>query len=545
MMARAKGRPLSRSGMVLGKALGRAPVLALVAALLLPLRFADAEEITLQMTGSQVVFKGNLLGFDENSYTVALENLGTLRLARDRFECVEGACPGGAPSQVAALTSGPDFGIHGSNTIGAQLMPALIEGYAETIGAKVVKRVGEDPEEVQIELLASDGKKLSIVDLRSHGSGTSFPSLARGEAQIGMSSRPIKDKELTFMDLAGFLGMSAPGREHILALDGLLVIVSPDNPLGSISGADLAKVFAGEISDWAQLGLAPGGINLYARDNKSGTYDTFNSLVLKPAKRKISPQARRFESNAELSDAVASDPLGIGFTGIAYQRNAKTLAIASGCGIVQKPSTFGVKTEEYPLSRRLFLYTTPNLTAPHGKQLLEFALSEEAQDIIVDVGFIDQTADRLPFSQQGDRLAAALGAASESFNVDLMRVATAELSNAERLSTTFRFRSGSSELDNKALQDVRRLARLIERNATRGRQFLLVGFADSAGPFEDNRQLSLSRARTVRSALQAVSGRGLSQGELQILGFSEIMPVACNDSGRGRALNRRVEVWLR
>ena len=85
----------------------------------------------------------------------------------------------------------------------------------------------------------------------------------------------------------------------------------------------------------------------------------------------------------------------------------------------------------------------------------------------------------------------------------------------------------------------------MERSATRGRQFLLVGFADSYGPFEENRRLSLARARTVRSALQAVSGRDLSQGELQVAGFSEIMPVACNDTDRGRSLNRRVEVWLR
>ncbi len=538
MMARAIGRPLSRSGMILGTAL------VLGAALLLQAR-AAADEVTLQMTGSQVVFTGELLGFDENSYTVALENLGTLRLARNKFDCVGGACPGAAPAQVAALSAGPDFGIHGSNTIGARLMPALIEGYAETIGAKVVKRVGDNPEEIRMELFASDGKKLSVVDLRSHGSGTSFPALARGEAQIGMSSRPIKEKELTFMDLAGFLGMSAPGREHILALDGLLVIVAPANPLTSIASADLARVFAGEITDWAELGLAPGRINLYARDDKSGTYDTFNSLVLKPARRKISGEARRFESNAELSDAVAGDPLGIGFTGIAYQRNAKSLAIASGCGIVQKPSTFAVKTEEYPLSRRLFLYTTPNLAAPYGKQLLEYALSEDAQDIIVDVGFIDQTADRLPFSQQGDRLAAALGATSDSFNMEMMRNATSSLSTAERLSTTFRFRSGSSELDNKALQDIGRLARLMDRETARGRQVLLVGFADSAGPFDENQRLSLARARTVRSALQAVSGQDLSRRQLQVLGFSEIMPVACNNSERGRALNRRVEVWLR
>ena len=525
-------RPLVYAAVLAGLALLAAPP-------------AQAEQVTLSMTGSDLVFSGELVGYDEDSYTIKLQQLGTLRLARNRFTCVQGACPGAAPPKLAALNSGPDFGIHGSNTIGAQLMPALIEGYAEAIGANAIKRVGDQAEEVEFELLSGDGQKLAKVDLRSHGSGTSFPSLARGDAQIGMSSRPIKEQEETFMEMAGYLAMRAPGKEHVVALDGLLAIVSPQNPLASISIDDLAKVFAGEISDWSDLGLPPGPINVYARDDKSGTYDTFNSLVLKPAKRKISPEAKRFESNADLSDEVAADPQGIGFTGIAYQRNSKVLAISSSCGIEQSPSVFSVKTEEYPLSRRLYLYSTRSLTAPHGQRLLAFALSDEAQDIVVDVGFIDQSIDRLAFAAQGDRIARALDRDAGDFDLGLMRQATSELSKAERLSTTLRFNFGSAELDNKAQQDIARLAGQLDRAAYRQRQFLLVGFADSVGPPEKNRTLSLARARQVQAALQIAAGRQLPESKVLPLGYGELMPVACNDSSRGRAMNRRVEVWVR
>ena len=521
--------------------------MALCAASLLAMASsAAAEEVTLSMIGTGEILRGELVGFDADSYTVTSAQFGTLRLARSKFNCIRGACPAAtSPPKIAALNVGPNFGIHGSNTIGAQLMPALLEAYAESIGAKAIKRVGKEAEEVEYELQGSDGRSLAKVDLQSHGSGTSFPALARGDAQIGMASRPIKDKEQTFMDLAGYLGMRAPGKEHVVALDGLLAIVSPQNPLSSISIEDMAKVFAGEITDWSQLGQSPGPINVYARDDKSGTYDTFNSLVLKPNKRKISGQAKRFESNADLSDQVAGDPRGIGFTGIAYRRNAKVLSISSPCGIEKSPSVFSVKTEEYPLSRRLFLYTTDSLIAPHGRKLLQFALSDDAQDVVVDVGFIDQSIDRLSFAAQGDRLAKALDVDPGDFDLALMRTATSELSKGERLSTTFRFNFGSSELDNKALQDIGRLANLLKRAAYRDSQFLLVGFADSVGAFDKNRSLSLTRALKVQAALQISAGRDLPENKVVPLGLGELMPVACNETESGRALNRRVEVWIR
>jgi hypothetical protein len=122
-----------------------------------------------------------------------------------------------------------------------------------------------------------------------------------------------------------------------------------------VSLQQLQGIFSGALSDWSQVGGKPGKINVYARDSKSGTFDTFKTLVLDPGKQKVTGSAQGFESSEELSDSVTNDPSGIGFVGFAYLRNAKAISLVNECGMSFKPTTFNVKTEEYPLSRRPFV----------------------------------------------------------------------------------------------------------------------------------------------------------------------------------------------
>jgi phosphate transport system substrate-binding protein len=112
--------------------------------------------------------------------------------------------------------------VQGSNTIGAALMPALVEAYAGSQNLRVEKRVGATPEEIGLGLLDGTGQKAVAIDLRSQGSGTAFPALAKGTAEIGASSRPIKREEEKMLVDAGFLVDA-----HVLALDDILVLVRP------------------------------------------------------------------------------------------------------------------------------------------------------------------------------------------------------------------------------------------------------------------------------------------------------------------------------
>ena len=359
-----------------------------------------------------------------------------------------------------------------------------------------------------------------------------------------MSSRPIKDKEVTKLRDIGFGNMRAAGHEHIIGLDGLLVLVAPDNPAVSLSIENIAKIFSGQITDWGDVGLPAGKINVYAPGPDSGTGDTFKSLILKPRDVKLVETAKTTHDHALQSDWVARDPYGIGVVGIAYQRNAKPLNIETSCGLISQPSIFSMKTEEYPLSRRLYLYTPGQPRKSLARELLSFVLSPAAQPVVTGASFIDQAPEALQFSEQRARIAYALNAPADDFDLSLMRDLIATVTPAERLTATFRFDTASFRLDNKSQRDIERLAGLAKSPEWAGRTYMLLGFADNIGGFDRNKELSQSRANAVKDALVKAAGDEALAARIETKGYSELAPVACNTTVEGRTFNRRVEVWV-
>ncbi|HEY7550828.1 MAG TPA: substrate-binding domain-containing protein [Hyphomicrobiaceae bacterium] len=517
---------------------------------------SDAPEVTLRMKGGAFELRGRLKAFEGGRYIIDNKVFGTMTLDAANMECIGVGCPGRPPAVAAAPpATGPAsrgaaalskvIGIHGSTAIGWDLAPALIRAYAERLGGTASTLTGANPLEELYKVLGANGREVALFDLKRYGTPTAFAALADGSAQIGMASRPINDEEATRLIRAGTPNIRSPQQEHVLGLDGLVVIVAQDNPAVSLSIDNIAKIFAGEITDWQQVGLPPGAINVYSANRKSGTYVTFDALVLQPHKLALTPSTRFLLSTAEVSDAVAADLNGIGVTSFAYVRGAKGLNVESSCGLITRPSVFTVKTEEYPLTRRLYLYTTARPASPHVKGFIDFALSKEAQHVIADAQFVDQTPDSLGFDDQGGRIAYALNAPNEDFDIAQMRQLIADMNGARRLSITFRFRSGSIELDTKARADIDRLVTLAATPDLRGKRLLLLGFADAVGPYAANAALALRRATAVRDTLVA-AGKGSVDPSLVVQkGYSELAPVACNDQLEGRNLNRRVEVWVR
>ena len=125
------------------------------------------------------------------------------------------------------------------------------------------------------------------------------------------------------------------------------------------------------------------------------------------------------------------------------------------------------------------------------------------------------------------------------------RLFRAERQSARRLSTTFRFASGSSRLDAKALHDVQRLVAFARAPGQRGKTLVFAGFTDAAGSPAVNAALAARRALQVRSAVLAAARGPVPFVATQVRGFGAVAPVACNSEGADKLLNRRVEVWLR
>ena len=439
------------------------------------------------------------------------------------------------------------FGVHGSNTIGSSLMPALIGRFAEQMLA-MQNAMGSihvqpgAPNEQTIELHDGKGDLRAVIDFKSHGSGTAFKDLEAKTIVIAMSSRSITPEEVTKLNAAYQTNMLAPANEHILALDGLAVIVNRANPINALSIDEIGRIFAGEMTNWSQLGGPNATPKLHARDDVSGTFDTFKELVLKG--KPISTAAKRYESSDDLSAQVSEDPNAIGFIGLPYVGKNKALQVRQDCGLVFKATKFNIQTETYPLSRRLFLYTLGTPTDPMANILLQFALSDAAQPTVTDTGFVDQAIALQDAGEQADWL----NEVQQTTGGDLIAAGKRELDwllsngrSLRRSSLQLRFAFASASLDNKALADVQRLARYLKRPENSSKRWVLVGFADGVGSYEQNRSLSLARARAVADGLRR---EGIAATDRELYAASKMAPVDCNDSEAGRRQNRRVEVWL-
>ncbi|MEO2279857.1 phosphate ABC transporter substrate-binding/OmpA family protein [Pseudoalteromonas pernae] len=411
------------------------------------------------------------------------------------------------------------FRIHGSNTIGEKLAPALLEGYLREQGAEDFQwQQGNVVVERELHYQLND--KPYYIELHAHGSSTGFADILSANADVAMASRKVKEKEVTNLK-PQFGDFSQVGNEHIIGLDGLAVIVNQNNPISHLTTQQLADVFSGKISNWRDLGGSSAPINIYARDAKSGTWDTFKNLVLKKHNASLSDAAQRFESSSELSQLVSQDEFGIGFIGLNYIVHNKAIAVSEGQQTAPiYPTRFTIGTEDYALSRRLYLYT-PTTADMFVKNFAHYAISFSGQEIVADTGLISQnihveqvkapnTAPAL-YKQYADQ--------------------------GERLSLTFRFQYGSGQLDNKGKRDLQRLLAYLEEYPQK--RVVLMGFSDNSGDNNKNQSLSTQRALSVATELNA---RGIPVFDTQ--GFGEVLPVANNDSEQGRERNRRVEVWV-
>jgi phosphate transport system substrate-binding protein len=429
--------------------------------------------------------------------------------------------------------------LHGSNTIGQELGPALAEGFLKSLGAKkLARRPTGRPDELVVEGWFPGESQPRGIEIEAHGSATAFIDLKLGSCDIGMSSRQITAAERAD---AGELGdLSSPGGENVIALDGVAVIVNPANPVRSLTLTQLRGIFSGEIKNWTAVGGEPGAIRILARDDASGTSDLFKTLAM--SNRSLAAGAARLEGSAELSKQVAEDKSAIGYVGLPYVRNSKAVAISGGeeigAGSLSTPilpTSFSVATEEYPLARRLYLYAAVAPTNPYVSRFVRFAKSATGQELVSKTNFVPLKLNLERRNPQELTPVEPVPTSSDPQTRyrDLVAGAT-------RLNVSFRFRSNSFELDSRALDDVNRVADLLRDLNYDQAHLVLIGFTDGLGSEEANCRLSLDRANALGYSFAKHDIRAA-----QIQGMCSALPLANNDSERGRQINRRVEVWVK
>ena len=219
------------------------------------------------------------------------------------------------------------------------------------------------------------------IQVTGGGSGTGIVALIDGTTDICQSSRPIKQEEKDKLKANKNVDVS----EIPVALDALAIYVQKDNPVSALTLEQVGKIFMGEITDWKDVGGTPGHIVLYGRENSSGTYVYFKEHVLQ--NKDFPPAYQALPGTGGVVDAVAKDKSGIGYGGIGYAKDIKTVPIKKDAAAAPvEPSMANVLNNSYPISRQLFWYTAG---APQGtvKDLVDWVLGPEGQKIVSEKGF--------------------------------------------------------------------------------------------------------------------------------------------------------------
>lgn len=203
------------------------------------------------------------------------------------------------------------------------------------------------------------------------GSGVGIKKVGEGLIDIGNSGRKASANEVEKYGL--YL--------YRWAVDGVAVVVNPQNGIKNVSNETLGKIFSGEIANWKEIGGADAKINIYTRDNASGTRKVFWKKAL--LKGDISKKAVFISSNGAMKSAVSRDKNGIGYISIGHIDNSVKGVSIEGVS----PGLENVKSGKYKVARGLYSNTRGEAKGLSGK-FIDYLYSDEGQDIIASKGFI-------------------------------------------------------------------------------------------------------------------------------------------------------------
>jgi phosphate transport system substrate-binding protein len=482
---------------------------AAVLAALLFCQGVAAQDVTLTSRDGSLSLTGTLQGYDGEFFRIDT-SYGPLTVDGQGVTCEGPGCPDlTAPKAVIRFV--------GAQDAGSSLLPLLFAAFAEARGLTFTAgnpAILRDP--VTEETLAE-------LTFDPMGAADAREAILSGAAQMMVASVTEPD-----------LGVQA------VALDALVPIMAPGNPTPRISTTDLARVLAGEVQNWNEVGGPDMPLVLHGLMPEADLQKALAARLGRDVNATVT-----HASLTDLAAAVAKDPWAVAVTERAMLGGARLLPLTDSCGFPLLPTRLAVKAQDYPLTLPVF-FLTPRYRLPLvAREFLEFLSSPQAQVAIARAGYIDRRAERQPMTADGLRLINAIkGAGSETTLEDLKRL-VATMDGADRLSLTFRFEGGTTTLDAASQSSLTDLAQMMEAGLFKGQTLTLAGFSDGSGAAGANLDLSGNRAATVLAALQRLVP-GMPEDELpQVQAFGEALPMACDETAAGRRLNRRVELWLK
>ena len=202
------------------------------------------------------------------------------------------------------------------------------------------------------------------------GSGSGIQAVLEGRCDIGLSSRDLKDEEK-----AALTGT-------VVAIDGIAVIVNPENPVKDLTIEQIAGLYKGEITNWSEVGGADAPVVLIGREAASGTRDGFESIT---DTEDVCKYSQELTSTGDVVQTVASNPNAIGYASVASVKDTVKMIDVEGV----TPTTESIQNGTYKVQRNFVFVTKKNAELSEStKAFFKFATSESADELIIKAGAV-------------------------------------------------------------------------------------------------------------------------------------------------------------
>ncbi|MGA0332376.1 MAG: phosphate ABC transporter substrate-binding protein [Kiritimatiellia bacterium] len=253
----------------------------------------------------------------------------------------------------------------GSSAVAAEKL--VIKG-SDTLGAKMVPQIAE--------AFKAENPDVTF-EIAAEGSSTGVKAIITNTADIGMSSRDVKAKEVAEAKSNG-----VDMQTIVVAKDAIAVIVNEKNPISKLTVEQVGAIFTGKVNNWVAVGGKPGGISAYTRNTSSGTYKVFQELAMNKAD--YGDQTQKMAGNEQIAAEVAKNVNGIGYVGLAYiDTPGVKVVLVNGV----EPNNENVINGSYVLARPLYYLSNGEPTGL-AKKFVDFSLGPIGQKVVADIHFV-------------------------------------------------------------------------------------------------------------------------------------------------------------
>ncbi len=507
-----------------------------------------AQQVDLRSPDEFISVEGEIVGFNGVMLRVQT-SVGAISVPASEVICYGPGCAEVLASNDFGLTAdalidvvsgGPEQAISGDQTLSIGFESASAGGLYRTVAGAFA--VASDTS-ATVEVAGNGAAVLG------NGEASLTLTIADDGAEADIAIETVSLNGTAAQQYAGpsdWIATTQPANQ-LLGLNAFSVIVAPNAGISEISLNDLARVFAGEVTNWSQIGGADMNVLPLQLPTNSDLWAQMNKLVMEPAGKTVAGNVLTMSDQAGISASILQFPGSISIIDSAAANADQTIAVSGACGIAVAPNEFNIISGDYPLARPVMASYDTAPTTPFAAELFDFASTDVAQGLLVREGYLNHSAQQQDPVLKNARLGGLLNASLD----DAQRVAAAEmfqvLFDANRLSTTMTggAASGPEGAWNRAM--VIDLVSLLSGPDYQGREIVFAGFGASTAGSEAAISASLSAAQTMQATLEQFAGSATANNgvTLSSYGFGNVFPATCVDGQVAGSGYTRVEVWVR